>query len=400
MKRLTSAWIASALVMCGSAFAQSDGLTITLTGQSMIRSDIRATSPDAVPRIKSLLRGDVVFTNFEGAIAEAGQQVTGSGRGFLAPAEALDALQAFGFNLLSLSNNHAFDLKETGIDNTLREVDRRKIAHAGTGKTPAEAAAPTYLRVGNKTIALVASASGLIAAGGSARVNELRVMAGDTVNEASADLPGGAPANAANRDDTARILQTIRDAKAHADLVIVYQHNHVFSDKSFNTIFSEGMGERLAPNPWLQKWTHAEIEAGADIVVMHGAPLLHGIEMYRGKPIFYCLGNFIYNVPPAITYISEPMAWESVVANLEFDGKALRSITLKPIALNYVGKGQADLQSQYTANEFLHTRGLPSAAEGAQAKYILERVAEFSKPFGTRVDIAGGAATIRLRGAK
>ncbi|MEO8467239.1 MAG: CapA family protein [Gammaproteobacteria bacterium] len=386
---------AFAVFACGSAYAQSNDLTITLTGQSMIRSDIRATAPDAVPKIRSLLRGDVVFTNFEGAVAEAGQSVTGGGRGFLVPAEALDALHAFGFNLLSLSNNHAFDLKEAGVDNTLREVKRRGIAHAGAGATQAEAAAPAYVRIGNMTVALVASASGLIASGGGSRVNELRVMAGDTVNEANMDLPGAA-ANAVNREDSARILQTIREAKARADIVIVYQHNHVFGNKSFNTIFSEGMGERLEPNPWLREWTHAEVEAGADIVVMHGAPLLHGIEIFRGKPIFYCLGNFIYNVPPAVTYISEPMAWESVVANLEFKGKTLGSITLRPIALNYVGKGQPDVHSQYTANEFLHTRGLPSAAEGAQARYILERVAEYSKPFGTRLVMDDGAARIDL----
>ena len=399
--RLSSiAWIASVLLVCGPAYAQSDGFTITLTGQSMIRSDLRATAPDAVPRIRSLLHGDVVFTNFEGVIAEAGQSVAGGGRGFLAPAEALDALQAVGFNLLSLSNNHAFDLKEAGIDNTLREINRRGIAHAGTGATLAEAAAPTYLRVGNMTVALVASASGLIAPGGAARadrrgVNELRLMAGSAINEASADMLD-APRNVPNREDSARILQAIREAKAHADLVVVYQHNHVFGNKSFNTIFSEGMGERLEPNPWLKDWTHAEVEAGADVIVMHGAPLLHGVEIFRGKPIFYCLGNFIYNVPPAVTYISEPMAWESVVANLQFEGKALKSIALHPIALNYVGNGQADMHSQYTSNEFLHTRGLPSAAEGAQARYILERLAAYSKPFGTRIAINDGVASIEL----
>ncbi len=401
MRPSSRVWVIYALLACEPAWAQSNDVTITLTGQSMIRSDLRATAPDAVPRIRSLLRGDVIFTNFEGAIAEPGQSVTGGGRGFLAPAEALDALQAFGFNLLSLSNNHAFDLKEAGIDNTLREVTRRGITHAGVGATLAEAASPTYLRVGGMTVALVASASGLIAAGGAARadgrgVNELRVMAAGAVNEASADLPAAA-ANVPNREDAARILQAIREARAHADVVIVYQHNHVFGDKSFNTIFSEGMGERLAPNAWLREWTHAEITAGADVVVMHGAPLLHGIEIFRGKPIFYCLGNFIYNVPPAVTYISEPMAWESVVANLEFQGKTLRSIKLRPIALNYVGNGQPDVHSQYTSNEFLLTRGLPSPAEGAQARYILERVAEFSKPFGTRLAIADGAASIELK---
>jgi len=366
----------------------------------MIRSDVRATAPDAVPKIRSLLRGDIIFTNFEGAVAQAGQSVTGGGRGFLVPAEALDALHTLGFNLLSLSNNHAFDLKEVGIDNTLREVNRRGIAHAGIGATLADAASPAYIRVGNMTVALVASASGLIASGGAARatapgVNELRVMAGDMPNEANADLPA-APANVVNREDAERILQSIREAKARADVVIVYQHNHVFGNKSFNTIFSEGMGERLEPSSWLREWTHAEVEAGADVIVMHGAPLLHGVEIFRGKPIFYCLGNFIYNVPPAVTYISEPMAWESVVANLQFDGKTLKSIALHPVALNYVGNGQPDMHSQYTSNEFLHTRGLPSAAEGAQARYILERLAEFSKPFGTRIAINGGAASIEL----
>ena len=393
-------WIAAVSFACGPACAQSD-LTITLTGQSMIRSDLRETAPGAVARIRSLLPGDVVFTNFEGTIAEPGQTVTGGGRGFLAPAEALDALQAFGFNLLSLANNHAFDLKEAGVDNTLREVERRGIAHAGVGATLADAAAPAYLHVGNMTVALVASASGLIAAGGGARadsrgVNELRVMAGDAVNEANADLPG-APANVPNQEDAARILKAIRDAKARADLVVVYQHNHVFGNKSFNTIFSEGMAERLEPNKWLRDWTHAEVEAGADVIVMHGAPLLHGIEIFRGKPIFFCLGNFIYNVPPALTYISEPMSWESVVASLEFQGKTLRSIALHPIVLNYVGTGQADVHSQYTSNEFLYTRGLPSPAEGAQARYILERLAEYSKPFATKIVIDEAGASVELR---
>src|SRR5262249_2207694 len=220
-----------------------------------------------------------------------------------------------------------------------REVNRRNIVHAGIGSTLAEAAAPGYLKKSNLTVAMVATASGLIAPGGAASagqpgVNELRIQAGDKPNEATADLPG-APANTPNPEDAQRILQSIREAKKHADLVVVYQHNHVFSNKSFNTIFSEGMSERLAPNECLRKRTHAEVDAGADIVVMHGAPLLHGVEIFNGKPIFYDLGNFIYNLPPAITYITEPMAWESVVAYLEFQGKTLRSITLRPLALNY-----------------------------------------------------------------
>jgi poly-gamma-glutamate capsule biosynthesis protein CapA/YwtB (metallophosphatase superfamily) len=226
------------------------------------------------------------------------------------------------------------------------------------------------------------------------------VEAGDKENEATQDLPG-ASANTPNPEDARRILESIRDARQHADVVIVYQHNHVFANHSFATIFTEGMPERLAPNDWLKKWTHEEIDAGADIIVMHGAPLLHGVEIYHGRPIFYDLGNFIYNAPPTLTYIDEPMSWESVVATVEFQGpsqaKSLNSISLRPIALNVIGEGQPDVHSEYTNNQFLDTRGLPASATGSRAGYILQRLADESKPFGTRVEIKGETAEIKLK---
>jgi len=375
-------------------------LTVTLTGQSMIRSDIRATAPGAVPVIQGLLKGDVVFTNVEAAVALPGQSVS-EGRGFLTPPETLDALKTFGFNLLSLSNNHAFDMQATGILNTVGETDRRGIAHAGIGRNLADASAPGYLRTPNGTIALVSSASGLMASGAMAGadrpgVNELRIRAGGRDNEASADLPGAGP-NVPNAEDSERILQSIRRARQEADLVIVYQHNHVFGNRSFSTIFSEGMAERLAPNEWLKKWVHAEVDAGADIVVMHGAPLLHGIEIYRGRVIFYDLGNFIYNLPPTLTYIHEPINFESAVAYLTYQGRNLRSITVRPVELNIIGEGQPDVHDARATNPFLFTRGLPAPATGAKAGYILERLAELSRPFGTRLEIKGDTAEIVLK---
>lgn len=388
-----------ALLLNGTPPAPAE-LTITLAGQSMIRSDLRATAPAAVPVIQSLLQGDVVFTNLEAAIAEKGEAAL-EGRGFLTPPEALDALHELGFNLLSLAGNHAFDLKAAGIQNTIREADRRRIVHAGTGNNLAEAAAPAYLQTPKGTIALIASASGLIAAGAGATadrpgVNELRIQAGGKANEATEDLPG-APANSPNPEDARRILQSIRTARGRADVVIVYQHNHVFGNRSFSTIFTEGMPERLAPNPWLRKWTHAEVDAGADIVVMHGAPLLHGVEIYRGRPIFYDLGNFIFNLPPSLTYIDEPMSWESVVAQLHWQGKSLQSISFRPIVMNTLGEGQPDVHNPYADNPFLHTRGLPAPATGARARYILQRLADASKPLGTKLEISGDAAEIRLK---
>ncbi|HYM36943.1 MAG TPA: CapA family protein [Nitrospiraceae bacterium] len=369
----------------GAAWAQSPTLSITLTGQSMIRSDIRAHAPAAVPVIASLLKGDVVFTNFETTILDVTKGQSPKDGRFLSPPETLESLKSFGFNLLSLSNNHAWDLKVAGIQNTLAQVKRLNLAHAGTGNTIQEAAAPGYLRTPKGTVALIGIASGLIEEGGAATpnrpgVNELRVEG-----------------NKPNPQDTQRILQSIRDARKQADIVIVYEHNHVF-DKPFRTIMLEELPERLGPPDWLKKWTHAEVDAGADIIVMHGAPLLHGVEIYRDRPIFYDLGNFIFQAPPTELLLDEPIVWESVVAYVDFQGKKLQSITFRPIWQNKIGEGQPDPHDEHTNNLFLQTRGLPAPATGEQARYILERLADLSRPFGTRIDVKGDTAAIKLKG--
>jgi hypothetical protein len=81
-----------------------------------------------------------------------------------------------------------------------------------------------------------------------------------------------------------------------------------------------------------------------------------------------------------------------------FRGNALRSITLRPIILNNIGDGQPEVHDEYANNQFLDTRGLPSPAEGPRARYILERLADLSKPFGTRFEIRGDRAQIQLTG--
>jgi hypothetical protein len=73
--RMAAICLLLAFARSTSAWPESAVITITLTGQAMIRSDLRATAPSALPRIQSLLKGDVIFTNLEGAVAEQGQSV-------------------------------------------------------------------------------------------------------------------------------------------------------------------------------------------------------------------------------------------------------------------------------------------------------------------------------------
>ena len=131
--------LAIVFIMPGTLGAQTPTLTITLTAQSVIRSDIRAHAPAAVPIIKSLLKGDVIFNTFEGTVIKEGQP---AGGGYSCPPEAIEDLKDFGFNLLALANNHSFDYKVQGIQNMLEVVNRLNLAHAGIGNTIDEAAAP------------------------------------------------------------------------------------------------------------------------------------------------------------------------------------------------------------------------------------------------------------------
>lgn len=388
-----------------AVWPQSSGLTITLAGQAMIRSDVRVTAPSAVPAMASLLDGDVKFTNFEGTVALPGQpndtepQQRPTG-GWLAPPGTLGALQALGFNLVALSNNHAWDLRVPGIQNTLQEANQLNLVHAGIGNNLDEALAPGYLHTPKGTVALIGIASGEVAKGGSATptrpgVNELRIDQGSPgeITGLSTDRYG-LPLER-NEEDAQRILQSIRTAHTKADLVVVYEHNHVY-EKPFALIFSEELPERLVPPPWIKKWTHEEIDAGADIIVMHGAPLVQGVEIYHNRPIFYDLGNFIFNMPPTGN-LDEPIIWEGVVAYLQYQGKNLQSISFRPIFLNKIGEGQPDAHDRRTNNIFLDTRGLPAPAKGEQARYILERLADSSRPFGTTVEIKGETAKIDLK---
>jgi len=392
---LVTACLIIPFIPAAAAWSQSPPIKIILTGQSMIRSDIRLYTPAEVSTMAPLLQGDVVFTNFEATVAEKGQPNDTVPRvgNSLAPPAAMDALKDMGFNMFSLSNNHVWDLGVVGVQNAIKEADLRHLTHAGTGNTLAEASGPGLLHTPKGTIALIGMASGFIRPGAPATtakpgVNELRVEAG----------------NIPNQEDSKRILQSIRDASKSADLVIVYQHNHVY-DVNFDSMFAEELPNRLVPPDWIKKWTHAEVDAGADIVVMHGAPVVQGVEIYHNRPIFYDLGNFIFNLPLLeATPLLEPIVWESVVASVEFQGKNLRSITFRPVALNQMGQGQVDTQDDHpfslpeNPRPFLATRGLPMPATGEKATYILERLAESSRPFGTKVVVNGDTAEISLKG--
>jgi poly-gamma-glutamate synthesis protein (capsule biosynthesis protein) len=321
-------------------------LRVVFAGQALVRHDVRTTAPASFRSLQPVLAGhDVVFTQLEAVIKgpEAGAPTRTPALLHTTDADALDGLAAEGFNLFALSGNHAGDLNTGGIVSTLKAFEARGLAHAGTGRTLAAAAAPVILATPHGRVALVAFASGKIRDGGAATadrpgVNELRFD-----EKTKTVFP----------EDVDRILGAVAAAAAESDFVIVYQHNHYWETPMTKTA------------AWMKAWAHRCIDAGADAFVEHGEPILHGVEIYHGHPIFYGLGNFAFQTSSDDLW-PDPATWEGVVASCEFAAHGqLTALRLQPIALN--DKGVA-------GPTFLATRGWPTRADGARGRAILERM--------------------------
>jgi poly-gamma-glutamate synthesis protein (capsule biosynthesis protein) len=350
---------AAALASLAPRAGAAAPLRIAVCGQALIQHDLRASPWPDFDRIAALFAGaDVAFTDLETAISSpgAGPPTRQGVFTHAAGPDVLDCLKALHVTMLAQSNNHAFDLNTGGILAAIAAMDARGFVHAGTGRTLAEASAPAYQRTPTGTVALVAMASGQIRDGGAA--TETR----PGVNEARR-IPGTGAVTGLDEADVARVLAAIGDAARHADLVIMYHHNHFAGP------------EPGRPPDWQQALAHRCIDAGAAMFVSHGEPLMLGAELYKGHPIFYDLGSLIFQTATEAGHYGAA-TWQSVIAECRFDGARFLGATLTPVQMNAVGiGGAADLA----------TRGRPSIAAGDDAATILALLGRLSEPFGTRL---------------
>ena len=168
------------------------------------------------------------------------------------------------------------------------------------------------------------------------------------------------------------------------------------------------MPERLAPNPWLVKWTHDEIDAGADIVVMHGAPLLHGVEIYRGRADL--LRPRQLHLQPAadadLHRRADGVGERRRVVQFDPDPElvAVRGETTPEVDLAAAGRDEPDRRraagrAQPVRQQRVSPHARPAGSgDRRRAGYILQRLADASKPFGTTIEIRGDTATIAVGG--
>jgi poly-gamma-glutamate capsule biosynthesis protein CapA/YwtB (metallophosphatase superfamily) len=374
------------LVLALAAFAaapplasgQDPNISVALVGQALIKSDVCATAPAAFEQARGYLKGvDVAFTNLEVAIIPAGEKLTPRGPAAVpAPPVVIDCLKSMGFNILSLANNHAFDLQREGIAVTIGEVRKRGLVHAGTGADADAAAAAGVLDTAKGKVALVAMATGaqLVdpetwAAPGRPGVNYLE------------RLPDGRP----NPQHKNRILDAVRAATRDSKLVIAYHHNHYWGDPVGSGLppDREKRIERFETLPWAVDWARELIDAGASIYVAHGDPSLHGVEVYKGKLILHGLGNYIFESVGGNDRYG-PLAYMSAVATAEFSNGQLVAAKFRPLILSTVKVGEAP-------------RGVPYLAEGAEAELILHRLVDQSRRHGVTLEVDTATQTAHWR---
>ncbi|HEX4593668.1 MAG TPA: CapA family protein [Bryobacteraceae bacterium] len=451
MPSLSPAWLflfGAALAVSAQTPSPADNFRFALAGDSIIDRRISVYEEPAYLQMLNRIRSaDAAFTNFEMLVHNfefPGAPVSG-GTYMGAPPWVLDELKWAGFRLFGVANNHAFDFGTDGLLSNLRNLRQAGVVYAGAGENLARARAPGYLDTKKGRVALIACAStfSILSPAGTQRpdlqgrpgLNPLRFKTTFTVEPATlASLrtlaransggEGGAPSNEGDLRflgvtfrsgdkpavvtepdgrDLQEITAGIRDARRQADWVMVSIHSN------------EGApGDREAPAQFLVTFAHAAIDAGADLFVGHGPHVLRAVEIYKGKPIFYSVANFIFqneslpfqpqesfdqfNLPSGATtadyfdarsandtrgFPADQKIWESIVAEAVFNGKReLQEIDLYPITLGF--------------HESRTKRGRPLPATGDLAASIIDRVSKLSKTMGTSVAYQDGKGVVKV----
>ncbi|HYA28662.1 MAG TPA: CapA family protein [Acidobacteriota bacterium] len=449
--------------------AEKGNFTVALAGDTMLTRKLTPFKEKRFLQLRDILRGaDASFANLEGTVHTWDEGTPGITQGTFMTTEPklLEDLKWLGINLVACANNHAFDYGEDGVLANIKHLDAAGIVHAGSGKNLAEARAPGYLDTVNGRVALVAATATFRPwnqAGeqrpdlrGRPGINPLgfqttycvdaaafeqlqrisRELGFDKSHErarkhfySDKEIPdakslelsllgnryilgeGFSITTEVNERDRQDNLRWIGEARRQADWVVVSVHCHEFGGPTLLTAGRRAELEDCAD--FVTRFAHETIDAGADIFVSHGPHFPLGIEIYKGRPIFYSVGNLIFQNEtvgffPADAYErfdldlkatpsdfldartnggkkghpSDPAYWENMFAVCAFENKSLRQIRVHPIDQGF---GRPRPQ-----------RGRPVLAEGEVASRVIERVTRLSQRYGTTITNRDGIGVIEI----
>ena len=237
--------------------------------------------------VRDLIHGaDIAIANFENPAPDAFRYHT-SGTVFSADPKLISGLADAGIDWVGIANNHIRDAGGVGILQTIANLQEHGIQASGAGKNLAAARTPAILTAAGVKVAFLAY---------------------DTIAKSYA----AGPARAGSAQLSAKVVKADVAAarKAGAQLVIVFPH----------------WGTEYDPTPFKGQQTlaHAAIDAGADMVIGNHAHWAGAMEVYDGRPIWYALGNFVFDQ----TW-SEP-TMEGITLGLTFHGPTLVQARMRP----------------------------------------------------------------------
>jgi poly-gamma-glutamate synthesis protein (capsule biosynthesis protein) len=409
-------------------------MVFALTGDAIITQRLSPfDEPEFLAMIDVIRSADMAFTNLEVLFHNYTQgypSAHSGGTWMAAEPHLAGELTWAGFDMVSTANNHTMDYGVGGLLSTLRTLDEVGLVHAGAGENLARARAPAYLETAGGRVALISFASTfadearagpqrgdlrgrpglsplrystkyLVSESSIESLKQIRSELGYAANPVGTTIrflgntfeAGEAPGRltTVDPDDLEQILAAVGEARRQADWVVVTSHSH------------ESASSREVPAQFLEVVAHAVIDAGADVFVGHGPHVLRAVEIYQGKPIFYSLSNFIFQNEtvrylPGDFYVQQDLAgsanaadgfdrrnersrggfpaqsiyWESVVAVPTFGDGVLDTITLYPITLAH---GSPRPQ-----------RGRPRLADQETGRRIIEKLANLSQAYDTRIE--------------
>lgn len=422
-------------------------VSFVAAGDMLIHRLIPMDYPGAQEIRDYVSKADVSFFNLETVLHRGGHygnQFNG-GSNHRSDPKVLDIASAFGFNMLSFANNHTFDYGYGGLESTLKALEETDFVHAGVGRNLDEAAAPAYLETKQGRVALISVTTSFVNEAALAGQQSRRVVGRPGVNGLRVDECVEVPAdyfavlqdvaehsgvNAAmeiaraegyahkadnnsqvtfgnqklkfcsgdklqyhtgcNREDMERLKNSIYEAQSQADYILVSIHSHQI----------KGSAKETVPD-FLEEFAHTVIDLGVHAVIGHGPHLLRPLEIYKGRPIFYSLGDFClhnenFDYMPEDFYakygltsdaplcevyrrrsrdytcglLTDRCMLEAVIPYFEIEDGKLTRLELLPIELGF--------------DKPRYRMGDPCVCTD---QGIIERFSEMSAPYGTKITV-------------
>jgi len=404
--------------------------------------------------IQHLRDADVAFANMEGTLLDFDTFETPIAGG--APKGLLADMKSMGLRIVGTANNHSWDGSVAGIFETIKNLDEAGIVHAGTGRNLQEARSASFFNGPKGTVGLVSmwsidptTGGGDRAPasyregdrGGSPGLNALHVTPYYVVTQEQMDalrkirdalyarrseVPSTSMAiqpispdepkdrlqlyenwykvgpkigdvqYTMNPQDEREILRAIKNGKENSDFMVASIHCH-----QANYAFQEYSFDNDVPD-FLRDLAHKAIDNGADVFIGEGVHTLRGVEIYKDKPIFFGVSNFLFQLnqtsivanPGAGTLTDTEANWrperhtldnlEVLMVTAHYEGGKLTEARLYPVDL-----GQE-------ATRPISRVGVPMTPSPEIAQRILAKVQRISKPFGTNISIENNVGVIRV----